>query len=405
MNKLLLVARETYFRQVKSWAFLFMLLSPFIFLFITIGTGFLVGNSKNSSDSIAVVTNLDEVYQSFKGALNNTERYVSRKAAMEALKKDKVSAFLMVDDKKGVLTAKYHSKKNMTKGQRTEIMYILSQLQNQINFQKSNMSVDQIRQLLTTPNLTEDIQQVDENNNLGKKLAFYIIIFAMYFIILTYSSSTAQEFANEKGTKIMEVILSSVSASTYFYGRILGILAIIATHIGTYILGGYVSYLLLENLSISEKFIKNIDPTLKLVLSNLNWSMVLFVVFGILLYVVLSALCGSLVVRAEDANKAVQPAIYLIMICLFGAVTLGEQSQENILLKVGSYVPFISSFFMPIRLINGCVNSLEVIISLLILFSFIVFLIYCIGQSYAGIVLQTDDLGFLKSLKKGLNNK
>lgn len=402
MNKLLLVAKETYFRQVKSWAFLFMLLSPFIFLFISVGTGYLVGNSKDSSDSIAVVTDLDEVYKGLKDLSSITIRYSSKKSAIKALKKDKISAYLTVNNKGGILTAKYHSENNMTSDQRTEIIYILSRLQNQINIQDSNLTTDQIQQLSTTPNLTEDIQQVSGDNKLGKRLAFYVIVFAMYFIILTYSSSTAQEFSSEKGTKIMEVIFSSVSASTYFYGRILGILAIIATHIGTYILGGYVSYLLLENLSISEKFMVTLKPTLKLVLSNLDWSIVLFVVLGILLYVVLSALCGSLVVRAEDANKAVQPAIYLIMICLLGAITLG---QESVLLKIGSYVPFVSSFFMPVRLINGHSNNLEVVISLLILISFIAFLVYYIGRSYAGFILQTDDLGFLKSLKKGLKNK
>ena len=252
----------------------------------------------------------------------------------------------------------------MTNEQRSEIISILSQLQHQINLQKSNLSTNQIQQLSKTLNFSEDIQHVSSDNKLGKKLAFYVIVFAMYFIILTYSSSTAQEFSSEKGTKIMEIIFSSISASKYFYGRMLGILAIIATHIGTYILGGYASYVLLENFSITEKFIETLKPTLKLVLKNLDWSIVLFVVLGTLLYVVLSALCGSLVVRAEDSNKAVQPAIYLIMASLFGAVTL---NQESILLKIGSYIPFFSSFFMPVRIINGHSNNLEVMISLLIL--------------------------------------
>ncbi|MGC4432617.1 ABC transporter permease, partial [Streptococcus suis] len=56
------------------------------------------------------------------------------------------------------------------------------------------------------------------------------------------ASTTAQEVASEKGTKIMEVIFSSVPASTYFYGRILGIFMVIATHLGIYALGGVGSY-------------------------------------------------------------------------------------------------------------------------------------------------------------------
>lgn len=402
MNKLLLVARENYLRQVKSWAFLFMLLSPFIFLLISVGTGYLIKDSKDSSDSIAVVTDLDEVYTGLKKLSKTPTRYTSKKSAVNAFKKDEVSAYLTVENINGILTAKYYSKDTMTNEQRSEIISILSQLQHQINLQKSNLSTNQIQQLSKTLNFSEDIQHVSSDNKLGKKLAFYVIVFAMYFIILTYSSSTAQEFSSEKGTKIMEIIFSSISASKYFYGRMLGILAIIATHIGTYILGGYASYMLLENFSITEKFIETLKPTLKLVLKNLDWSIVLFVVLGTLLYVVLSALCGSLVVRAEDSNKAVQPAIYLIMASLFGAVTL---NQESILLKIGSYIPFFSSFFMPVRIINGHSNNLEVMISLLILTGFIVLLIYYIGRSYSGFILQTDDLGILKSLKKVMKNK
>lgn len=405
MNKLLLVAKETYFRQIKSWAFLFMLLSPFILLFISVGTGYFVGHSDDSANSIAIVTDLGEINKEFKDFSSITRKYTSKEAAIKALNKNKIAGYLTIDNKNGILTAKYHSENSLTSSQRTKIMYILSQLQNQMNFQKASLSTNQIQKLSITPRLTEEIQMVSEKNKLGKKIAFYVIVFAMYFIILTYSSSTAQEFSSEKGTKIMEVIFSSVSASIYFYGRIVGILAIIVTHIATYILGGYAGYLLLGNLSVSEKFMETLRPILKLVLRNMDWSIVLFVVLGILLYVVLSALCGSLVVRPEDANKAVQPAIYLIMTGLFGAVTLGQQSQESIVLKIGSYVPFVSSFFMPVRLINDQTNNIEVVLSLLILFSFIALLTYFIGSSYAGFILQTDDLGFIKSLKKGLKNK
>ena len=48
----------------------------------------------------------------------------------------------------------------------------------------------------------------------------------LYMILIVYTSSTAQEIASEKGTKIMEVIFSSIKASEYFYGRMAGIFAV-----------------------------------------------------------------------------------------------------------------------------------------------------------------------------------
>ena len=45
--------------------------------------------------------------------------------------------------------------------------------------------------------------------------------FFLYMILITYASVTAQEVASEKGTKIMEVVFSSIRASHYFYARML----------------------------------------------------------------------------------------------------------------------------------------------------------------------------------------
>lgn len=87
-----------------------------------------------------------------------------------------------------------------------------------------------------------------------------------------------------------------------------------------------------------------------------------------------------------------------------GAFILGQTGSDSLLLKIGSYLPFFSSFFMPIRLINGFSGLTESIISLLVLAFTTLALIGFIGKSYSGIILQTDDIGFLKGLKKGLTH-
>ncbi|MFV8214877.1 ABC transporter permease, partial [Streptococcus pluranimalium] len=55
MKQLLLVCKETYLRQVKSWAFLLMVLSPFLFLFFSVGIGYLTGSSAANTDKVAIV--------------------------------------------------------------------------------------------------------------------------------------------------------------------------------------------------------------------------------------------------------------------------------------------------------------------------------------------------------------
>ncbi|WP_249639817.1 ABC transporter permease, partial [Streptococcus uberis] len=216
---------------------------------------------------------------------------------------------------------------------------------------------------------------------------------------------TAQEIASEKGTKIMEVIFSSVPANHYFYGRILGIFAVILTHMTIYVAGGYLCFKLANKLEMTKEWIQNMKPLLDSLIKHLDWSILFFAIFGILLYVVLAALCGSLVVRPEQANQAAQLPIFLVIAAFMGAFVLGQGNSDPLLLKIGSYLPFFSTFFMPIRLINGFAHLNQSLISLLILALTTLFITMYIGKSYSGLILQTDDIGWFKSLKRGLKHK
>lgn len=76
------------------------------------------------------------------------------------------------------------------------------------------------------------------------------------------------------------------------------------------------------------------------------------------MYVVLSAFLGSTVARPEDTGKAISPLMMLVMVGFFGVTALGSAGDVP-LLKIGSYIPFISTFFMPFRTINGYASGLE----------------------------------------------
>ncbi|MBZ4302608.1 ABC transporter permease, partial [Streptococcus pneumoniae] len=78
---------------------------------------------------------------------------------------------------------------------------------------------------------------------------------------------------------------------------------------------------------------------------------------------------------------------------------------DNLVLKIGSYIPFISTFFMPFRAINGYASGLEAWISLAITVVFAVTATAFIGRMYASLVLQTDDLGIWKTFKRALAYK
>ena len=108
-----------------------------------------------------------------------------------------------------------------------------------------------------------------------------------------------------------------------------------------------------------------------------------------------------MVTRIEDVGKAVQPVVMLVVLGFLGVTALGN-AGDTILLKVGSYIPFISTFFMPFRAINGYANGLEAWVSFAIAFIFTLGMTVYIGRIYSSLILQTDDMGIWKSFKKAL---
>lgn len=402
MKSLFLVAKETYLRQVKSWSFVLMVFAPFLMIFFSLGIGYLTESSMDQgSQEIALISQDSSVQSAFEDLDGLTLDYTDEEAAQKALKDEDLLGYLTVTITDGQLSALYHGNELPSIETETAIQQTLTGIQDQLNREEAQLTSQQEATLVRTPDYQVQLVEDKGYEKIGKFILFFALIFLLYILTIIYASTTAQEVASEKGTKIMEVIFSSVPASTYFYGRILGIFMVITTHLGIYALGGLGSY---QFASLALVVMRD-NPIVQAVLGGFDWFILFFILFGLVLIVVIAALCGSLVVRQEDVNKAVQPVMYPIIIGFIGAMTLGQQAQESILLKVGSYVPLLSTFFMPIRIINGWASGLEPGLSLVILIAATVAAIYFIGKSYAGLILQTDDIGLWKSLKKGLSSK
>ncbi|CAM4207334.1 sodium ABC transporter permease [Streptococcus penaeicida] len=405
MKEILIVCKETFLRQVKSWSFLLMVISPFIFIAFSMGVGYISGNSASKNDKIAIVVPDKAMEKAFQNIEDKTFSYKSETTAAKALKNEKISAYLIVEAKDAQIQGRYKSNDSLGSSQKVMLEQSLGLLQNQINIQQAQISSDQLKTLSQEPQLKVETEKKNQYNAISKYISFFGVIFIMYFIILIYASQTAQEIASEKGTKIMEVIFSSVSAENYFYGRILGIFAVILTHVSIYVIGGLVTHHLANKMDNMKAMIAGSKPLIESVFKHLDWSILAFGVLGILIYVILAALCGSLVVRPEQAQQAAQPVMYLVIAGFVGSFLFGQEGSDVLLLKIGSYIPFISTFFMPIRLINGYADLTQSLISLAILALSAFLLTNFIGKSYSGLILQTDDIGFFKGLKKGLAHK
>lgn len=399
MRNMLVVIKETYLRHVKSWSFFFMVISPFLFIGLSGGIGYLQGSSLAQNNKVAVVSSVPAVTESLKSTNGINFDYKDEASAQEAVKDEKIKGYLTIDQEGSVLKAVYHGETSLETGIKLAVTTKLNEFQYQLNRSEAHLSQEQEKHLAQTIQFSEQIDESKESKKMVQTFAAAGLGFFLYMILITYASVTAQEVASEKGTKIMEVVFSSIRASHYFYARMIALLLVILTHIGIYVVGGLGAILFFKDMP----FLANSG-----ILSHLgeafSLNTLLFVLVSLFMYVVLAAFLGSMVSRPEDAGKALSPLMILIIAGFVGVTALGA-AGDNLILKIGSYIPFISTFFMPFRAINGYANSIEAWISLAITVVFAVTATAFIGRMYASLVLQTDDLGIWKTFKRALSYK
>ncbi len=376
-----------------------MVISPFLFLGISGGIAYLQGSSMAKNDKVAVVTTVPSVAEGLKDVNGVNFDYKDEASAKEAIKDEKLKGYLTIDQEDSVLKAVYHGETSLENGIKFAVTGTLNELQNQLNRSTASLSQEQEKRLAQTIQFTEKIDEAKENKKFIQTMAAGALGFFLYMILITYAGVTAQEVASEKGTKIMEVVFSSIRASHYFYARMMALFLVILTHIGIYVVGGLAAILLFKDLPFLAQ-----SGILDHLGDAFSLNTLLFILVSLFMYVVLAAFLGSMVSRPEDSGKALSPLMILIMGGFFGVTALGA-AGDNLILKIGSYIPFISTFFMPFRTINGYAGGVEAWISLAITVIFAVVATGFIGRMYASLVLQTDDLGIWKTFKRALAYK
>lgn len=391
MLKTWIVTAETYLRQIKSWSFFFMIIGPFLMLGLTLGISYISANSASSSQEIAVVGTQPALRRQFI-AQHPTElntKITTVAAAKKALKANHLAGYLTITTTEDQVNAVYRGNQSLSKGVEAQVQNFLAKTQQLTNYQAAKLTPKQQVQLQRTPKLTQHIASKAGTANLAKTISFWLIVTMIYIILITYASITAQEIASEKGTKIMEIIFSSTTATSYFVGKITGILLVIITQIVIYLLGGWAIYAWSLSRKGLHAMIAQYQSLIDGVLHNLLNLNLLYLFIGVVLFTLLAAYSGALVAKAEDASKAAQPVVMLGMVGFFATFPF-QNNLDALPVKIMSYIPFLSSYFMPMRIINGTVGLGTQWLSLVIALITTGLMSWGIGHQYQHLMLQSD---------------
>lgn len=360
MSRFLTVAKETWKRQMKSPSFWLMVFMPFIVLAISVTVGYFA-NKDSSDKKIAIVAD-SEMQDMFKNNDIIDFVFTDEKTAKNNLEKKEITAYAIINEEKGILNMKYYSS---GMGRLTSIYLetIVKNIQNSINNQSANLSEKQARILTRNPNI-EYFDVKDTVSNPVSTVLYFIMTLGMYIFLIMYSNIMIMDVAVEKGTKMLEFIFSSIRPRTYFAGKIFGNFLVILTHGMMYMIFGLIGFGIIRATDILGKIGLAIPDYPNLLQTIII--MILFAVFGILLYMIVAAMLGSLVSKQEDASKMASP-LMIIPIACYALSFFFMGKNPNMIMKVLSFLPFFSTFFMPMRMIYSDANISIAVSSLLVL--------------------------------------
>lgn len=410
MSKMWIIIKDVYKKNVKSTAFVIMILAPFLVMGIFYLSQHFLGDA-NDINKIGVVSDQPVIAEQLAKTKNKDYSFKALsddREAQKQLEDKKIDAYLDLKMGKENVSGKLYSKASLGTSTETQLQQILSSMQANVRASQLNLTTQQVQEVLE-PAKFESTKVTFENGRMqsdgGDSGTQFVLSFLttiiMFVFIISYSSIIAQEIASEKGTRIMEVLLSSMKAKTHYYGKLLGVLLVALTQLLIYGVALVFGYRQFKDLPMVRDLITNVS--IKSVLGSGGLAIIAFMLVGLFLYAVLSALCGSLVSKPEDTAKAIQPVMYLSMIGYMLGLILGTSDPTNIIIKATSYIPFLSSYSMPLRLASGTAAMSSAFVSLGILTLFTILLTLFSAQLYKSNVLVYSEGGTLSALKQSIS--
>ena len=438
MNNMFLVFEREYLERVKKKSFLIAtILTPLLFPLIIGLAIYLTQVSDDEEKNIEVIDESGLFAETFD--FTDMTVTFSNKSLDEA--KTAVSAgdvygvlyipSLDLDDPKGI---QFFSKSNPGLGFLSRFRRPIRDQIEDLKLERLNIEKEVIENLRTsvsisTFNVTESGESKKSDSAVASALG-YIMAFMIYMFVFIYGSFIMQSVLNEKTSKIVEVIVSSIKPTQLMLGKVLANAAVALTQFAIWIIlvtvfttaltavFGYdpqaaQQEMMMEqmeqvaavdaNNEVPEAVKGTLDTIYSLPIGRIVGLFIFYFLGGFLLYGALFAAIGSAVDSIQEAQQFMLPVTLpiILSIILMGAVLANPDSLTSVILTM---IPFTSPVLMMAR-IPFEVPVWQLALSMLLLIGGFIFTLWLAGRIYRVGILTTGSKVTYKTLYKWFTMK
>ena len=418
MNKILLIIQREFLSRVKKKSFLIAtLLVPILFPTVIGGLVYFVVKEKENAGprEILVINKSDSLKIESTDSYSFTALNEELETALTTFQESESYALLYIpqidiEKPEGIIM---YSKNIPGPTAVSDIENILERNVKDLKLYKYNIDSETLAKLNTYISLDTRVTSDDEsegkesNSGIASGIG-YVTGFLIYMFLFVYGGQVMQGVIEEKNSKIVEVIVSTVKPFHFMLGKVIGVALVGLVQILIWIIlmggiftaaSGYLSanssgptieqmaaetpsgQVIAEQTQNNPKLQKLMDEVSKIPFTRIILTFIFYFIGGYLLYGALFAAVGSAVDTPADAQQFMLP-IMLPIIVSFVAMSMFVTDDPNGPASFWfSVIPFTSPIVMMGRIGFG-VPFWELALSMALLIGGFIFTIWLAGRIY-----------------------
>ena len=427
MKKLLAVIKREYVQGVRSKTFIIStVLGPLIMAFFMIVPALLVGLKTGGATRLAVVDLTGKVYEGVSESLSRRSsepasddegqsdpldgtgaqrrlpkearsmfaQYEIERISLEGTSLDEVKRGLNERIVKNRLDAYLILPPDLLSNGKAEYygrnlgdMISIEQLRNRLSdavieqrMRDANIDQSRVRDLSKRVNLNtvRVTERGEEKGSAGSSFALAIAV-GTFIIIATlmYGQAILSAVVEEKTTRIVEVLFSSVSPFALMAGKLVGVALVALTQytIWALLIAGFAVY------GVERVAASGMDFQFPNVAPSFAVYALLFFLLGFFIYATLYAIVGAMVTTEKEAGQIIIPVSFLLAIGIYLAFPIIRSPNSAFSFWV-SMIPFFSPITMMVRIVTETPPFWQIALSFLIGIATVVGLIWIAARIY-----------------------
>ena len=399
MRKILLIIKREYLTRVRTKGFIIgTIIVPLIGLGSVLLVVFLVGHTATQSLRIVIVDNSGQLAPAIVHGLDGkladgqpqftVEQIVSRPASLDDLQQDlrtringeKLDAYLLIPQDLDQ-PFELHMRNPDNFGLIGPLSKAVDQAVISSRLEGRGVHLENIQSLLKGTDLQLlKVSETGESVEKGQGIAIAIsLVVLLYTALLMYGIITMRSVIEEKTTRTMEVLISSVRPFELLAGKILGVAAVAFTQFAIWMTSTALlfSFGILASLGMTRNSpLAGVHVPISLVIYAC-----LFFVGGYFMYASMFAAIGSACSNEQDAQQlqwlAMAPLVFCMII--YGVILNDPTSRTAVIL---SEIPFFAPVLMSLRISLQTPPAWQIALSLTLLVLTTVAVMYASAKIY-----------------------